>query len=177
MKTKPVLCLLGFLAMLFGATTGWTKTFENSFLSFDLPAAWSCKLEGSEFTCQSEIPSEKKSSIIVLAAKYAGKQDSEAAYLAYLRTPKTYSFRGQQVTSTVRYARTARINAQTWVTALHDDSEIPGYTTKYLAAVNDSIAVLVTFSVSKDQYDRTGTELDAMMGSLRLKTVVRDSAR
>jgi hypothetical protein len=143
--------------------------FANQFVEFELPNAWVCLLEGAEWVCQNQQDKEKKKeAIIVLAAKIQGDQDTLDQYLSYLKNPKVYTTAaGKQVTSDVRYANNKTIGEKAWVDALHLESEIPGFYTRYLATVTDGIGILVTYSVNKNKYQEYAPTFESMVNSLK----------
>lgn len=51
--------------------------------------------------------------------------------------------------------------------ALHLESEIPGFYTRYLATVKDGIGVLVTYSVSKNKYQEYAPQFEELVKSLK----------
>ena len=151
LKTLPAL-LVG--AIMLSAPAQAAK-FANQFAEFELPPQWQCNLEGAEWVCQSTNDAKKRDAIIVLAAKLKGDQDSLDQYLAYLKAAKTYtSVQGKSVKSEPKSAATVNINGQAWVDALHMESEIPGFYTRYLATVKQDIGVLVTYSINKGKYQQ-----------------------
>src|SRR3954465_4508833 len=119
-------------ALLSLSTQAYAAKFANQFIEFELPPQWQCNLEGAEWVCQNTNEAKKKDAIIVLAAKLKGDQDSLDQYLTYLKSPKTHtSVPGKTVKSEVRYAKTMSLQGQVWVDALHMESEIPGFLTRY----------------------------------------------
>ena len=115
------------------------------------------------------LQAEKRRAIIVLAAKYRGKQDSLAQYREYLSRPKSYtSAESKPITSKVLYTRSVVITDQEWIVSVHDSSEIPGFATKYYATIKGDIAVLITYSVVLSDLESRGKTLDDMMRSLRI---------
>lgn len=158
------------LPLLFFASNGAHATlFENQFAKFELPPSWSCTLEGAEWVCQSSDESKKKEAIIVLAAKLKGDQDSLDQYLTYLKAAKSYtSVAGKPMKSEPKYAKTVNLNGEAWVDALHLESEIPGFYTRYLATVKDDIGVLVTYSISKAKYQEYLQPFENMVRTLRV---------
>ncbi|NDF14611.1 hypothetical protein EB061_04735 [bacterium] len=143
--------------------------FANQFVEFELPGAWSCLLEGTEWVCQNQADAvKKKEAIIILAAKIQGEQDTLDQYLGYLKNPKTYtSAQGKQITSQVKYAQSRTIQDQPWADSLHVDSEISGFYTRYLATVKDGIGILVTYSVNKNKYSDYNPMFDEMVKTLK----------
>ena len=157
-----------FLLSTFSISAHASK-FANQFVEFELPTGWVCLLEGSEWVCQNQQDAaKKKEAIIVLAAKIQGDQDTLDQYQNYLKNPKSYSTpQGKTITSEVRYAQTKNIGDQPWVDALHLESEISGFYTRYIATVKDGIGVLVTYSVNKNKYQDYAAMFEAMVKSLK----------
>lgn len=151
------------------ATSAHAAKFANQFVEFELPPQWQCNLEGAEWVCQSLDEHKKRDAIVVLAAKLKGDQDSLDKYLAYLKGPKLYtSVAGKPVKSDPKYAKESTVNGQVWIDALHLESEIPGFYTRYLATVKEDIAVLVTYSINKDKYQAYLPQFEAMVATLKV---------
>lgn len=158
--------LLGTLAL---APSAFAVKFANQFTEFELPPGWTCNLEVAEWVCQSADPVKKKEAIIVLAAKLKGDQDSLDQYLTYLKSTKTFtSVSGKSMKSEPKYAKTLSVNGHPWVDALHLESEIPGFFTRYFATVKDDIGVLVTYSVAKSKYQDYLKDFDNMVNTLKV---------
>lgn len=144
-------------------------TFANQFIEFQLPAKWECKLDGTEWVCQSTDEQKKRDAIIVLAAKIkkAG-MDEIAVYKDHLQKKQEYtSLSGEKVSSEPRYVKERSIAGHPWIDALHLQSEIPDFYTRYLATVESDLGILVTFSVRKDKYEEYAPDIESMVGSLR----------
>jgi hypothetical protein len=165
--------LNGFLGVVLGATLlsapAFAAKFANQFVEFDLPTAWNCSLEGTEWVCQNQQDAaKKKEAIIILAAKIQGDQDTLDQYLNYLKAPKTFtSAQGKSITSNVSYAQSKTINERMWADSLHMESEVPGFYTRYLATVTDGIGILVTYSVNKGKYQEYTPMFEEMVKSLK----------
>jgi hypothetical protein len=145
------------------------KRFSSKYCEFELPAGWECALEGSEYVCQSENADRKKESIIILAAKIRGENDSLDEYMAYLKKPKTYDLPGgKKQVSESKSTKMSNVNDHQWVDALHLASEVPGFYTRYLATVKEDLGVAVTFSVSKDLYSTYQPIIDKLVSTLRV---------
>ncbi|WPU66340.1 hypothetical protein [Peredibacter starrii] len=156
------------LAALFSSNLH-AKRFASKYCEFELPAGWECALEGSEYVCQSENADRKKESIIILAAKIRGEQDTIDQYMAYLKKNKEYNLPGgKKQVSEPKNTKTTTINNHLWVDALHLASEVPGFYTRYLATVKEDLGVAVTFSVSKDLYATYQPIIDKMVSTLRV---------
>lgn len=171
-KRPPTAALLiaGLVAAGFGASSrAHAAKFANQFTEFELPPQWQCNLEGAEWVCQSTNEGKKRDAIIVLAAKLKGDQDSLDQYLAYLKAAKTYtSIQGKPVKSDPKYAKNVNLNGQAWVDALHMESEIPGFYTRYLATVKQDIGVLVTYSINKNKYQQYLEDFESMVKTLKV---------
>jgi hypothetical protein len=145
------------------------KTFTSNFTEFELPRGWKCDLEGSEWVCQSENAKRQKEAIIILAAKRRGPQDSLPKYQAYLKQPKTFRIPGGKTqVSDPKKAQITKIGDTKWVDALHMASEVPGFYTRYLAAVKGELGVAVTFSVAKDHYNEYNPIFDKIIQTLKM---------
>ena len=158
-----------FFACAFLASVSHAKRFTNQYTEFELPAGWSCALEGTEWVCQSENEARKKEAIIILAAKIRGSQDSLDQYQNYLKSAKNFTLPGGKTqVSEAKYAKVSRINDHQWIDALHLASEVPGFYTRYLATVKADLGVAVTFSVGKDHYAAYQSIFDNIVASLRV---------
>lgn len=160
-----------FAAILAVASTlnAFATRFSNQFSEFELPPQWQCQLEGAEWVCQTADESKKREAIVILAAKLRGDQDSLDQYLTYLKTPKKWSnSQGKPLQSEVKYAKTIQINDHPWVDALHMESEVPDFYTRYLATIKDDIGVLITYSIQKDKYQLYLNDFDNLVKTLRV---------
>ena len=161
------LCFASLWAL--SPTFSQAAKFSNQFAEFELPAQWQCSLEGAEWVCQNTNESKKKDAIIVLAAKLKGDQDSLDQYLNFLKGPRTFtSPRGKPVKSDAKYAKTVNINGQPWVDALHLESEIPGFYTRYLATVKQDIGILITYSINRAKYQEYINDFDNLAKTLKV---------
>jgi hypothetical protein len=167
---KPLLMkfLLVFTLITWGSAS-FAKSFTTKFCEFELPPGWECALEGTEYVCQSENADRKKESIIILAAKIRGEQDSLDEYQAYLKKPKEFALPGgKRQISEAKSTKMTNINGQQWVDALHLASEVPGFYTRYVATVKEDLGLAVTFSVGKDQYAAYLPIMDKLISTLRV---------
>ncbi len=157
------------LALALNSSSAFAAKFANQFAEFELPPQWQCNLEGAEWVCQSTNEGKKRDAIIVLAAKLKGDQDSLDQYLSYLKAAKTFtSVQNKAVKSEPRYSKTVNLNGHPWVDALHLESEIPGFYTRYLATVKQDIGVLVTYSINKNKYQQYLSEFENMVKTLKV---------
>lgn len=166
---KNLKLLLTTLFFVLGSNLVQAKTFTSQYTEFELPIGWECALEGSEWVCQSNDKDRKKEAIIILAAKYRGEQDSLDQYQAYLKAPKSFTLPGgKQQISEAKSVTVKTINGQQWVDALHLASEVPGFYTRYLATVKDTLGIAVTFSVSKDHYNDYQDIFEKIVATLKV---------
>ena len=143
------------------------KVFQTGYLRFQIPDDWACALEGAEWVCQRRDKKVSSESIIIIAAKLRGDQDTLASYLEHLRTPRRWTnIDGGTVVSRVLSSQIRTINGHSWVDAIHHESEVPGFRTRYCATVISDIGVVATFSVRATLYERYLPAFEAMLMSL-----------
>ncbi len=152
------------------------RNFKNMYISFEIKDNWKCTQESSEFICRSEDPTEAKEAVIILTAKEVGPPDTFAAYSEHLSKPiSSISKSGAPLTSTVNMPPLERMYAnQKWIDALHVNSEVKNYYTRYLATIKGSIAVLVTFSAHTTLYPKHVTHFNSTIQSLKLADGTKD---
>ena len=164
---KTIFCI--FILALGTSSLSYATKFSSQFSEFELPSGWNCALEGSEWVCQSDDKDRKKEAIIILAAKFRGEQDSLDLYQAYLKQSKSFVLPGGKTQiSEARSVVVREINGQRWVDALHLASEVPGFYTRYLATVKDTLGIAVTFSIAKDHYDAYQDIFEKVVATLRV---------
>jgi LPXTG-motif cell wall-anchored protein len=151
------------------------KLFQNSYVSFELPANWDCTLDGTEWVCVSKFAKQAKEAIIILTAKEAGATDSLISYKAHINTPRSLpDNKGKMVPSKVLALPKERLIANhTWVDGMHLGSEINSYYTRYLATIKDKLAILITLSAHKDHYTKYSSDFLKAVESLRV-TAAKD---
>lgn len=156
------------LATLF-ALNAEAKTFQNSYVSFEVPDDWSCLQEGVAWTCTPQNAVAMREAVIVLAAKVAGPEDNINAFLTFLKTPKKITTKvGTPMPSSVMYAQPRTLAGTQWVQAQHLGSEIQDYYSLYLATVKDQLAILVTFNAERANYQKYNPIFDRAMKSLKI---------
>lgn len=149
--------------------TAHAKLFRNAYVSFELPPNWNCKIESSEWVCESDFSSRTKEAIIILTAKEVGPTDTLPAYLAYLQVPRNLPGRGGAMTkSQIIHIKQRMIGNQMWVDGMHLGSEVGPYFTRYLATIKDKIAILVTFTAHKEHYTKYSADFIKAIESLRV---------
>lgn len=159
------LLLIGLIS----SGTAHAKLFRNSYVSFELPPNWNCKLEGSEWVCENDFAARTKEAIIILTAKEVGPSDTLASYMAHLQTPRTINGRGGAIAkSQIIHVKQRVIGNHTWIDGMHLGSEVGPYFTRYLATIKDKIAILVTFSAHKEHYTKYSSDFIKAVETLRV---------
>jgi hypothetical protein len=64
------------------------ETFQNTYMSFELPPRWACQLEQTEWVCEDGAEGPQKSAIIILTAKERGVIDRLDLYEDELSRPR-----------------------------------------------------------------------------------------
>lgn len=161
---------LSLLAPILIALPVDAKVFRNAYIAFEMPESWNCNLEVTEWVCRAQASKEAKEAIIILTAKEVGPTDSYPLYEQHLNQPIVIRTKaGTTVESKIVYkAKNVSINDQTWIDGLHLGSEVPNYFTRYLAAIKDRIAILVTLSAHKNYYTRYSQEFFKTVMSLKV---------
>ena len=118
--------------------------FHNSYVSFDMPDGWACKLEETEFVCYPPPPDGRHSMGVILTAKQVGRVDSPQLYLRHLEEV------GRRPEVTVGQApKQTLIGDSLWIDGSFWNSELRDYETRYLVRTEGDIGVLVTFSAHR----------------------------
>jgi hypothetical protein len=146
------------------------KLFTNSYVSFQLPPNWDCKVAGTEWVCRSANTDQARQAIIVLTAKEVGPNDNFAYYNQYLKTPKTPKHRDGTVAtqSKVQHLNTIQIANHPWVDGLHLGSLLPNFYSRYLVTVKSKIAILITFSAKREFYPQYSKQFFDAINSLKV---------
>ena len=145
------------------------KSFQNSYVSFDVPDDWNCAQEGVAWTCTPVKQPESKQAVIVVAAKVAGPEDTVSNFVNYLRQPRRITTKvGTPMPSMVMYSQQRTLAGTAWVQAQHVSSEIQDYYTLYLATVKEQLAILVSFSAEKNNYAKFNPVFDKALKTLKI---------
>ncbi|SOE91494.1 hypothetical protein SAMN05446927_8422 [Caballeronia arationis] len=132
---------LVFAAALVGPAQ--SKSFANTYVSFDMPNDWQCVLEETEYVCKPPAgPDGKYSMIAILTAKEVGPMDSPQLYIQHLQDDVGTT----AGVETVRAPKSTLIGQVIWLDAIYLNSEVKNYQTRYLARTEGNLGVLVTFS-------------------------------
>ncbi len=152
------------------ASTGFSRTFKNAYISFEMLDNWKCNLEQTEWVCRAEDPQEAKEAVIILTAKEKGPTDTFPLYESHMSSPiVTQNKAGGTMTSNIVYkSAQLKVSDQPWLDALHGNSEVQNYLTRYLATIKDQIAILVTFSAHNKYYAKHSVNFANTVKSLRV---------
>jgi len=146
------------------------KKFSNAYMEFDIPDDWHCKAEGGQHVCQAINPEKRKEAIVVMASKYQGAEDTLKRYEDRLNTPKTIKdLKGAEYKSKIQYTKYTPIEAVPWVDSMQEDSEVPGFYTRYLATVHNGVGIAITFSAHKSKFEQYKSIFFQMVKTLRIK--------
>ncbi len=141
---------------------------KTAYISFDHPDGWRCELSQGVWICQSTLEGERRESVVLSIATRATEWDTVDNYLEYLKKTRTISDeQGKPVESKVTYARKRDINGVVWVDSLQVNSELPGFWARYVATVHNKLAILITYVVSEENYQRLAPQFERMVASLR----------
>ena len=121
---------------------------DNPHLTLQLPPSFDCKVEGADHVCVTA----KKDRYVIYTVKQKGKDDSIKGYQA--------RFMESQL---------KEINGQMWVDATKTPGELPGYSTRYLATVENEIAALVTITGRTDDFEDFNDDMDDVISALVLR--------
>ena len=154
------------------------KTFENSYISFEIPETWECKAFGTDWVCHSKFQEKKVEALITSTAKIAGANDTLSAYQAYLQQTKTWSnLKKEQITSAkISPARKVFIKKFPWIDSIHKNSEIKSYISRYAGTVccpesSSKLGILVVLSAHQDHYTKYSGIFIKTVKSLRVMDI------
>lgn len=168
---QPRLMAFVFIAGLFTVHPTEARQFKNAYISFEIQDNWRCKSEVTEFVCRSEDPQESKEAVIILTAKEKGPTDSFAIYKDHLSKPVPLVLKSGATKNSVLAMppRDIQVGGQNWVDAMHLGSEVQNYYTRYLATIkDDKIAILTTFSVHQNYYNKHSSHFIKTVQSMKV---------
>jgi hypothetical protein len=140
----------------------------TQYVSFEHPEGWKCELSQGVFICQSTAEPDRKEAIVLSIATIASEWDSLDHYEDYLKKPKTIQDdAGTTLTSKTTYTRRRNINGTNWIDSLQYNSELPGFWARYLATVQNKLAILITYIVSDERYSQLAPQFERMVSSLK----------
>ncbi|MEI6079938.1 MAG: hypothetical protein WCQ53_04810 [bacterium] len=163
-------CMFGLLIALIASSVVYaSKKFNNTYIEFSIPDSWSCKEEGGQHVCQPVNPEQRKEAIVVMAAKYKGPDDDLKNYMSKLNEKREVKdVKGKLFTSKNQYTKWNTVLGTVWVDSQSEDSEVPGFVTRYLATVQKGVGIVVTFSAHKSKFSQYSPDFYQMINSLRI---------
>ena len=151
-------------------TASAKKKYVTSFVEFDHPDTWQCSQEGGQHVCQPINPDQRKEAIIVMASKYKGPDDELKQYQARLEQKrKVKDLKGKEYESKKQYLRSTFIQGTMWLDSQHEDSEVPGFVTRYLATVAKGLGMVLTFSAHKAKFNSYTADFYSIVNSIRVR--------
>lgn len=142
--------------------------FRSTYFEFALPHEWTIERHGDEAVCVP--PGEGTAdAIIILAAKERSGDDNIEQYREHLEKPRPLiPPEGEPLESKVIYVREIVIGDHQWIDALHFESEVPGFYTRYLATITSHLGLAATFTAGKDVFDERNEEFESSIESLEI---------
>lgn len=149
--------------------------FNNSYISFELPANWKCKPFDVTWVCHSRLARKKKEAIIILMAKEAGALDSLNHYSNMLKNPMIIKGlrKGSYLKSKVIHVKQKVVSGHPWIDSFHKNSKVPGYFTRYMvtkccAKSAMKLGVIITLSAHENYYTKYANEFLKVTNSLKI---------
>jgi hypothetical protein len=159
--------VLGVIFVLALGGPAQAKSFANTYVSFDIPDDWQCRLEETEFVCKPPAgPDGKYSMIVILTAKEVGSMDSPQLYIQHLQDEVAT----KSGVETVQAPTSTLIGQVIWLDAIYWNSEVPNYKTRYLARTEGNLGVLVTFSAHRSVADEAQAISDQIARSVQVNS-------
>jgi hypothetical protein len=165
---RSLAALLGCSIVVGVGAPASAKHFENTYVGFDLPDDWSCKLEAYEWVCKPPPGlNGRVSMMVILTAKIVGKGDSPQLYIRHLEEI------GDRDGVIIDSPPVDRLIGQTiWLDASLWNSELPNYKTRYLVRTEGRLGVLVTFSAHRSVPEQARAISDMIAGSVEVNSYV-----
>lgn len=160
------------VATLFTLTAGEAKTFQNEYLSFEIPDNWSCSQISPNWICEPDLASERKFALVTVTSKEAGTLDQLSNFEGHLSRPRSHQMGSSTpIMSQVMETKRRKIRGHEWVQSLHLNSEVNNFYTLYLATKKDPLAIMITMSAEKGKWNYFNSVFEDLIKSLQLKTV------
>lgn len=158
-----------FFNLLFFINILTSKPFVSNFIEFNLPDNWDCEPVSEDWTCQTINPEFKKEALIVLTYRLSGPKDNLLEFLNFLKLSRNIKVKDAQLISKPVYSKFKNILGHEWVDAVHENSELPNYTTRYLATIKNGRTLLLAFSVVKEKYNYYMPQFYSIVESLKIR--------
>ena len=175
---RSITAFAALFLLLFASPEAEAVPFSNSYISFDAPADWKCKPFDVTWVCHSRLARKQKEALIVMMAKEAGVLDSLSHYETVLRKPVTIqgSRRGTWLKSKIFHVKTRLIRGHPWADGFHENSEAPGYYTRYLVTKccdksAMKLGIIITLSAHKNFYSKYANDFQKVISSLQISDI------
>lgn len=162
-----------FCAILFcGTQSSFARMLETEYLSINLPDNWTCEQVSPNWICEPASRYEKKFALLTLTNKEAGALDHLEQFKAHLSKPRPHQMGSSTpVMSQVLQTVTTEIRGHKWIQSTHLSSEVNNFMTIYLATVKKPLAIMITMSAERNQWQKYRPLYEKVISSVRLKTV------
>ena len=174
---RQILLFFSFWALM-GLPSAQAKLFQNNYISFEIPETWECKAFGTDWVCHSQFQEKKVEALITSTAKIAGPNDTLDEYLNYLKSSKSWhNVKKEHITSKlISPARRVFINRFHWVDAIHRNSEVKSYISRYAGTVccennSSQLGILVVLSAHQDYYQKYSGDFVKAVNSLKVMDI------
>ena len=142
---------------------------QTAYVNCDHPDGWLCEKSQGVYICQDTQDPQRKESLVLAIATVQTDWDSLENFEKYLKEPRKIEDEDRSILeSKITYTRKRNLNGHWWVDSLQFNSELPGFWTRYVATVHKKLAILLTYIVSDEYYQRVAPKFERMVTSLKL---------
>lgn len=153
----------------------FAKAVTTSYLSLDIPDAWTCETIEPSWVCRSTVSSEQNSAVLVITAKTANPEEHLKNLKAQLARPRTVKGpKGAIFSSRLEWSREISLKGQAWLEAQQKNSEIYGFNSYYLTTVANGKTILVNFNYEALQAKSFFPLITKIRDSIILKATEED---
>lgn len=157
-----------FLTLLLSVSV-YAKTLETSYLKLNVPNSWQCQKIETIWSCV-DPSQEVKEAFLVVTAKNIGPEDNLVTFQKSLsKTRVIQNSDGKTIQSKVNFTKKVNFKGQSWIQALHQNSEILDYNTYYMSTVTDSLAITTSLSLYNKTQKKYADIVSKIFGSIQLK--------
>ena len=153
-------------------TVASAKTIETPYLTFEVPDSYACESQEAYYQCQDSSGPKMKDSILIVAFKRAGPQDSVDQYVSLLSRPFTRVNRNAPPSlSRVEYSKKSNIKSWPWAEAKHFESDLTNYFTYHWSTVRGPVAMVIKYSVLGTSDSKRQPDIQIIAQSFATKEV------
>lgn len=103
--------------------------------------------------------------IINITKKKREQKDDISNYGSYLKKKLFHN----QIISKVINVKRIKLDNRTWIHAIHQDSELPGFTTTYLASTNAQYGYVISISAPTELYVKKSSQIESLIKAIKLE--------